>query len=171
MWRSTRLSDKYISIVHIRHVHHTFHTLHIQWFEVIHCIDSDFLYRQDRWIDVSPPARTSAVKQHKSCITMYVISVSSIPWLGRLPLVPVGTTWTMPFEMWRESVGLPGAVCEKQRTAVTVAGGGTSTAGPWIGNQAIVAINNEKHRNRTYSEYAQYVEYEQYLICIICIIC
>ena len=41
---------------------------------------------------------------------LYVIPVSSI--LGRLPLVPVGATGTIPFAMRRESADFPGASCE-----------------------------------------------------------
>ena len=42
---------------------------------------------------------------------LYVIPVSSI--LGRLPLVPVGATGTIPFAMRRESADFPGAFCDK----------------------------------------------------------
>jgi hypothetical protein len=41
----------------------------------------------------------------------YVIPVSSI--LGRLPLVPVGATGTIPFAMRRETADIPGAFCDK----------------------------------------------------------
>jgi hypothetical protein len=43
----------------------------------------------------------------------YVIPVSSI--LGRLSLVPVGTTRAMPFDMQRESLDIPGAVRDKRK--------------------------------------------------------
>ncbi len=42
---------------------------------------------------------------------LYVIPVSSI--LGRLPLVPVGATGTIPFAMRRETADFPGAFCDK----------------------------------------------------------
>ena len=42
---------------------------------------------------------------------LYAIPVSSL--LGRLPLVPVGATGTVPFTMRRESADFPGAFCDK----------------------------------------------------------
>jgi hypothetical protein len=42
---------------------------------------------------------------------LYVIPVSSI--LGRLPLVPVGATGTIPLAMRREAADFPGAFCDK----------------------------------------------------------
>ena len=44
---------------------------------------------------------------------LYVIPVSSI--LGRLPLVPVGATGTIPFDMRKESADFPGAACDKTK--------------------------------------------------------
>ncbi len=35
--------------------------------------------------------------------------------LGRLPLVPVGNTGTIPYEMWREAADIPGASCDKTK--------------------------------------------------------
>ena len=44
---------------------------------------------------------------------LYVIPVSSI--LGRLPLVPVGATGTIPFDMRKESADFPGAACDETK--------------------------------------------------------
>ena len=58
---------------------------------------------------------------------LYAITVSSI--LGRLPLVPVKETGTIPFKMRRESADfqVPGAARTviKPRTVVAVVDGGT----------------------------------------------
>ena len=45
----------------------------------------------------------------------YDIPASSI--LGHLPLVPVGETSTIPFDMQRESADFPGAVCDKSQNS------------------------------------------------------
>jgi hypothetical protein len=45
-------------------------------------------------------------KRHEQAQVLYVIPVSSI--LGRLPLVPVGATETIPFTMRRESADFHG---------------------------------------------------------------
>ncbi len=36
--------------------------------------------------------------------------------------------------MQREAADFPGAVCDKQRTAMTAVGGGMLAAGPWDGD-------------------------------------
>ena len=54
-------------------------------------------------------------ERRESAQVLYVVPVSSI--LGRLPLVPVGTTGTIPFEMLGESLEFPGAFCDKSKDA------------------------------------------------------
>ncbi len=58
--------------------------------------------------------QTTIVYEHsESAQVLYVILVSSV--LGRLPLVQVGNTWTIPYEMRRESADFPGAYCDKTK--------------------------------------------------------
>ncbi len=59
-------------------------------------------------------------KRSEQSQVLYVIPVSSI--LGRLPLVPLGDTGTIPFEMQKESADFLGAACDKiQINPITVA--------------------------------------------------
>ncbi len=61
------------------------------------------------WVD---PCQSAIVyERREQAQVLYVIPVSSI--LGRLPLVPVGATGTIPFAMRRESADFPGAFCDK----------------------------------------------------------
>jgi hypothetical protein len=46
---------------------------------------------------------------------LYVIPVTSI--LGRLALVPVGDTGTIPFSMRKETIDFPGASCDSKMDA------------------------------------------------------
>ncbi len=46
---------------------------------------------------------------------LYVVPVTSI--LGRLPVVPVGTTGTIPYFMRREARDFPGASCDSKEGA------------------------------------------------------
>jgi hypothetical protein len=46
---------------------------------------------------------------------LYVIPVTSI--LGRLALVPVGDTGTIPFSMRKETCNFPGASCDSKMDA------------------------------------------------------
>ena len=50
-------------------------------------------------------------ERRESAQVLYIVPVSSI--LGRLPLVPVGDTGTIPFQMLGESADFPGASCDK----------------------------------------------------------
>jgi hypothetical protein len=50
-------------------------------------------------------------KQRETAQVLNVIPVSSI--LGRLPIVLVGATGTIPFAMRQESADFPGAFCDK----------------------------------------------------------
>ena len=52
-------------------------------------------------------------ERRKQAQVVYVIPVSSI--LGRLALVLVGATGTIPFDMRKESADFPGAACEKTK--------------------------------------------------------
>ena len=56
---------------------------------------------------------------------LYVVPIMSI--LGRLALVPVGETGTIPFTMRTENRDYPGASCDPKATAVV---GGTSIVLP-----------------------------------------
>ncbi len=61
------------------------------------------------WLDQCQSA--FLYERHEQAQVLYVIPVSSI--LGRLPLVPVGATGTIPFTMHREAADFPGAFCDK----------------------------------------------------------
>ncbi len=54
---------------------------------------------------------------------LYMIPESSV--LGRLPLVPVGTTGTIPFARDENRLTFPELPAINQRTVVMVVGGGT----------------------------------------------
>jgi hypothetical protein len=56
---------------------------------------------------------TIVYERRESAQVLYVIPVSSI--LGMLPLVPVGNTGTIPYEMRREAADFPGAYCDKTK--------------------------------------------------------
>jgi hypothetical protein len=68
---------------------------------------------------------------------LYVVPITSI--LGRLALIPVGDTGTIPFSMRSDSASYPGAVCDSRHGAASEqamgAGGGMSTLGQWHGPQ------------------------------------
>ncbi len=55
----------------------------------------------------------------------YVLPVESI--LGKLPVVPIGDTGTIPYSM-RQTLSAQPSI--QRREPVTVVGGGTSTCGP-----------------------------------------
>ncbi len=58
--------------------------------------------------------QSTIVYEHcESAQVLYVIPVSSI--LGRLPLVPVSNTGTIPYEMRREAADIPDASCDKTK--------------------------------------------------------
>jgi hypothetical protein len=59
----------------------------------------------------SQPSSTTDYERHESAQVLYVVPVSSI--LGRLPLVPVGDTGMIPFQMRGESADFQGASCDK----------------------------------------------------------
>ena len=81
---------------------------------------------------------TIVFERRESEQVLYVVPVSSI--LGRLPLVPVGSTGTIPFEMRRESADFPGAACDKSKDAGVVL---CQELGPFMGNEAIVQQVNK----------------------------
>ncbi len=54
---------------------------------------------------------TIVYERRESAQVLYVVPVSSI--LGRLLLVPVGDTGTIPFQMRGKSADFPGASCDK----------------------------------------------------------
>ncbi len=82
----------------------------------------------------------------ESSQVLHVIPVSSI--LGLLPLVPLGSTWTIPYEMQRESADFPGASCyttkEQGRMLVVV----SQQLGPRLGNKAMMEINKGTRKKR-----------------------
>ena len=87
---------------HIWHIQHILHILHTLY-------DHVFLYSE--WVNRCQSA--IVYERREQSQVLYVIPVSSI--LGRLPLVPVGQTGTIPFEMRRESADFPGAACDKTK--------------------------------------------------------
>ena len=72
-------------------------------------------------------------ERSESAQVLYVILVSSV--LGRLPLVQVGNTGTIPYEMRRESAYFPGAYCNKTKDGKNVCRWWYITAGLWVGVQ------------------------------------
>ncbi len=48
-------------------------------------------------------------------LVLYIIPVTSI--LGRLALVPIRETGTIPFSMHKESADFPGAACDSKKDA------------------------------------------------------
>ena len=81
-------------------IHHILHILHI----LIYLSTSAWLAQCQS---------TIIYQRCEQAQVLYVIPVSSI--LGRLPLVPVGATGTIPFAMRRETADFPGAFkfCDK----------------------------------------------------------
>jgi hypothetical protein len=80
------------------HILHILHVLHILiCFSTSSCLDqcqSAIVY-----------------ERREKAQDLYVIPVSSI--LGRIPLVPVAATGTIPSAMRREAADFPGAFCDK----------------------------------------------------------
>ncbi len=60
-------------------------------------------------------------KRSEQVQVLYVIPVSSI--LGRLPLVLVGATGTIPFTMRQDTADFPRAFCDKSANSGDVGGG------------------------------------------------
>jgi hypothetical protein len=86
------------------HILHILRILHILYVHV-------FLFAE--WVDTCQS--TIVYERSEQSQILYVIPVSSI--LGRLPLVPVGQTGTIPspLEMRRESADFPWAACDKTK--------------------------------------------------------
>jgi hypothetical protein len=87
-------------IVHILYIVHTLHVLFMILFD---CCAARLDACQS----------TLVYERRESAQVLYVIPVSSI--LGRLPLVPVGNTGTIPYEMRREAADFSGASCHKTK--------------------------------------------------------
>ena len=51
-------------------------------------------------------------ERRENKLFLYVVPVSSI--LGKLPVVPVGDSGTLPYAMRRETADIPGAVCDSK---------------------------------------------------------
>ena len=85
-------------ILHIMHIMHIIHIMHI-----LNCVWTT------AWVGQCQSAMI--YERREQAQVLYVIPVSSI--LGRLPLVPVGATGTIPFAMRRESADFPGASCDR----------------------------------------------------------
>ncbi len=110
-------------IMHHDNMHNAYYAYHVLPYNMIW-----FISTQHGWIDVSPPSCTSAKKLHKWCMSFqcpaYWDAALWFQWTrqGRYRLT------------CEESQRLfPGLSVIKQKTAVTVVGDGTSTAGPWDG--------------------------------------
>jgi hypothetical protein len=80
---------------------HILHILHILY--ILICLSTS------AWLDQCQSA--ILYERCEQAQVLYVIPVSSV--LGRLPLVPVGATGTIPFAMCREAADFPGAFCDK----------------------------------------------------------
>ncbi len=93
---------------------------------------------------------TNVYKHKETAPVLYVIPVSSV--MGLLPLVPVGKRGTILLDMRENQLIFSGLSVIKQRTAMTVVSGGTSTAGPWDGKPNNSAINNETSK-RTFCNF------------------
>ena len=103
----------HIRVVYILHILHILRILHIsRILHTLHILDNLKLFCTE-WLDTCQS--TIVFERRESEQVLYVVPVSSI--LGRLPLVPVGSTGTIPFEMRRESADFPGAACDKSKDA------------------------------------------------------
>ncbi len=77
---------------------------------------------------------------------LYVIPITSF--LGRIPVVPVGVTGTIPYSMRKEGNAFPGLPVTQKRTVLKAVDGGTSIPGlvvhqylgPKVGNQPVVGL-------------------------------
>jgi hypothetical protein len=87
----------YIYIYHILHILYILHILHFM------------ILLFTEWVDACQS--TIVYERRESARFLYVVPVSSIP--GRFPLVPVGDTGMIPFQMRGESADFPGASCDK----------------------------------------------------------
>ncbi len=95
-----------LHILHILHIIHIFHILDVLHnLHIMHII----IWLFTGWVDACQS--TIVYERRESAQILYVVPVSSI--LGRLPLVPVGDTGAIPFQMRGESADFPGASCEK----------------------------------------------------------
>jgi hypothetical protein len=93
-YKSPLKSGHLLHILHILHMSHHLMCCSSQFGSILKC-QSAIVYERCEQSQV-----------------LYAIPVSSIL-LGRHPLVPVGWTRTIPFEMQRESEDFPGDVCDK----------------------------------------------------------
>ncbi len=90
-------------ILHILYILYTVHILHILFVILLDSCKA--------WLDACQS--TIVYERSESAQVLYVIPASSI--LGRLPLVPVGNTGTIQYEMQREAADFPGASCDKTK--------------------------------------------------------
>lgn len=72
------------------------------------------------WLDTIGPKIVYELRGNKQ--VLYVVPVLAL--LGRLPLVPVSDTGTIPFSMSAESAQYPGACCGSCLMQAMPAGGG-----------------------------------------------
>ncbi len=103
-WRNTKVAGDQVifCIFCILCIYYIVHILHM------------FVILFDRcaaWLDACQS--TIVYERSESAQVLYVIPVSSI--LGRLPIVPVGNTGTIPYEMRREAADFPGASSDKTK--------------------------------------------------------
>jgi hypothetical protein len=90
-------------ILHILYILYTVHILHILFVILLDSCTS--------WLDACQS--TIIYERRESAQVLYVIPVSST--LGWLPLVPVGNTGTIPYEVRRDVANFPGASCDKTK--------------------------------------------------------
>ncbi len=101
---SSCVYSSYSTYLRIMHISRILHILHI--------LDNLKLFYTE-YLDTCQS--TIVNERRESGHVLYVVPVSTI--LGRLPLVPVGSTGTIPFEMRRGSADFPGAACDKSKDA------------------------------------------------------
>jgi hypothetical protein len=99
-----------LQFLHILHIlpimiYHILHILYILHHDILLIMILSFT----GWVDACQS--TIVYERRESAQVLYVVPVSSI--LGRLPLVPVGDTGTILFQMRGDSTGFPGASCDK----------------------------------------------------------
>jgi hypothetical protein len=97
-----------VYILHILHILRILHMLRI--LHILNILDSLKLFYTE-WLDTCQS--TIVYECREIAQVLYVVPVSSI--LGHIPLVPVGPTGTIPFEMRSESADFPGDACDKSK--------------------------------------------------------
>ncbi len=131
-YQGPRKAGHVLHILHILHIMHIMHVLHVLQH---HILLSD-LFLLNFCIARVDRCQTTIVYQRKETAQMLYVFQCPAYWDDSLQ------TGTIPFDMRRESAIFPGLSVIKQKTEVTVVGGGTSTAGPWDGEPNNSGKNN-----------------------------